>query len=116
MRVVHEIESKFVPSPVLVRPIAKCVEALKRSDAWVKDAAAALALDILEAVARETGDDVDALFGEEVSRVFLAWLLEDGEIAAVQNAASKGACAFDECAEIRMHFRGAAGDVERRDL
>jgi hypothetical protein len=88
---------------------------LQRPDAPVEDAAAALPVDVLGAVAGQARDDVDLLCGEELGGVLLARLLEDGQVAAVEDAAASLAGSADEVTEAVVELGGAAGQVEGRD-
>src|SRR5262249_6948597 len=75
---------------------AEGVQPPQRRDAAREDAAAALRVDVLGAVAGQRGDDAHALRGEELRAVLLAGELEHGEVAAVDDASAEPTRAGDE--------------------
>src|SRR6267142_2364045 len=108
LRVVDQVQRE----PVAV---AEPVQLAQRGDAALVDPRPALAIDQLERVARQRGDDLDPLARQELGQITLPGLLQDGEVAAVDDLLAQPPRARHETAELRMQLRGAARDVERRD-
>ena len=91
------------------------MSARKPADRAVEHALAALALDIVLQIARHRGHHLDAVRRQEIGEVFLARLLQDGEIAAVHHLHAARARRRHQPAEMRVELGRAAGDVERLD-
>src|SRR5437870_3577551 len=107
--VIDEVQYKIVA-------VAQRVQLAQRRDAALVDAAAALAIDQLGRIAGQRRDDLDARSGEEAREVRLSRLLQDGEVAAVDDMFAKPARARHEAAELGMQLRRAARDIQRLDL
>ena len=69
-------------------------------------------VDVLFEVARERGDDLDAVRGQEFGKIFEAGFVKDGEVVAVDAAEIQFRGEFDEGAEVGVEFGCAAGDVD----
>ena len=109
LRVVHEVEREPAPG----HAVAERVQRAQRGDAALVDAGTALAIDELTRIAGQRRDDLHPLGGEELRESFLSGLLEDGEVAPVDDVSAERAGTRDEAAELRMQLGRAAGDVER---
>src|SRR5262245_14212956 len=81
LRVVDEVELE----PRAGFAVAERAEAVQRGDAALEDAAAALRVDVLGAVAGKRGDDAHPVRGEELRGVLLARELEYRQVAAVDD-------------------------------
>ncbi len=93
--------------------VAERVELLERRDALVEHPLAALAIDVVDRVARQRGDDLDALAGEELREVLLAGLEQDRQVAAVDHLDVEAARLGYQPAEPFVQLRRAAREVER---
>lgn len=87
------------------------VELLEGGDGFIKDAVAALGVDVFCGVAGKGGDDFDLVFGEEFGEVAVFFCLDDGEVVAVDDVGADGAGGFYEVVKKFRNFWGSAGDV-----
>ena len=108
LRVVDEIEHQR-----RIARIAERVERLQRRDALVEHAVAALPVDVGQRVAGQRRDDLDLLVAQEFRQTFLPRLEQDRQVAAIDHAYVERARGCHEPSEVRVQFRGAAGQVER---
>ena len=95
--------------------VPESIQFAKRFERTLEDAVATLFVDIGFEVARERGDDLDVVFGEEGGEIGVAGRDEDREVAAVDDAAAERAGPGDKPTERGVHLGSAAGDVERAD-
>ncbi len=98
-----------------IAPVAERIELLQAADRSVEHAFAALSLDIVLEIARHRGHHLHLMRAEEFRKVFLARLLQDGEVATVHHLGAELARRGHHAAEMRVEFGRAAGDVERGD-
>lgn len=106
--IIDEVEGKFA-----LATIAESIELAKGPDAFLVNAGATLAGDVLWEVAREGGDDLNMVIGEEAREIFEAGFFEYGEVVTVDNAGADGPGGLDEEAEVLAEFGRPAGDVHR---
>ena len=66
-------------------PVAQGVETLQATDAGVEGALATLTVDVVLQVAGHRGDHFDAMRGQELRQPLLTGLLEDRQVAAVDD-------------------------------
>jgi len=107
--VVDEVELEF-----WVDAVAEFVELLKGGDGAVKDAVAALFVDVVWGVTGHGGDTDDFMLSMEFGDPFVAGFFDDGGVESGHDFTRlvEGANAFDELAEVRVHFGGATGEVD----
>src|SRR5438094_8514740 len=110
LRVVDKIENQLV-----IRTVTEGIQPLESADALVVHAFAALAVDQLLGVARQGRDHLDLPGGEELCEVRLARLLEDRQVAAVDDLHSQLPRAHHQLPEMGIQLRGSAGDVKDPD-
>src|SRR4029077_2116333 len=110
LRIVNKVEYERWMTSIVER-----VQAPEAADRTVEDTLAALPFDIVLQIAWHRGNDLDALACQKFCGVFLARLLQNGEIAAVNDFDAESACFVLRPAKIRIKLRSAAGNVESRD-
>src|SRR5450631_3658134 len=108
LRIVDEVKRKLRIAAETER-----VELLQSADRTVEHALAALAFHIVLQIAGHRGHHLDAVRRQKFGEIFLAWLLQDGEVATVHYLDAELARRRHQTAKIRIELGRAAGDVER---
>ena len=88
------------------------VEPLERVDAARKRTATPLAVDVVLPIARQAGDNLDALSRKELRQVLVARFEEHRQVAAVDDLASHPTGFGHQQPEARVHLRGAPRQIE----
>ena len=113
VRVVDEVELKLG-----IDAVAEFIKLLERGDGTFENVVTTLLVDVFRGVARHGGDAGDLMLGVELRDPLVAGLLDDGGVEPSHHFARlvKVAHAFDEFAEVGVHFGGAASEVEDGDV
>ena len=93
--------------------VAQCIQLLQRDDAVCEHALTALLVDVARRVARQGCDHIDAVVGEKCGGVFLSWLEQHSQVAAVDDFQAACAPRQRDLAEMWIEFRRAAGEIQR---
>src|SRR3569832_427127 len=109
LRVVHQVQHETA----VFSAIAQCIERAQPVKACIEYTLAALTVDVLLQITRQRGRDLHLLNRQEFSEVFLPWLGEYSEIAAVDDMSAFVTRGAHELAKVRIEFGRAARDVER---
>ena len=101
-----------------VPAVAQGVELLECLDGGIKDAFAALFIDVAGAVAGHGGDDGDAVTGVVFGNPLVAGLVDNGGVEPGHDLAwlFERSDAVHESTKAGDHFGGAAGEVEGGDI
>ncbi len=112
-RIVNEVERQE-----RIAPVAEAVEELQRPDARVEHAVAALGVHVFRRITGHGGDDLHAVFGQELGHAVEGGFEQDRQVAAVHDVPARGhgGQPFHEVAEIGDHLRRAAGQVDHGDV
>src|SRR4051812_5516178 len=94
--------------------ITQFVEASKSAQRTFEHSLATLAIHVVFEIARHGCGDLDLLAGKELGEILLSGHFEDRQIAAIHHLHVHLARGAHQLAEVRIEFRRAAGDVERR--
>ena len=111
--IVDKIEPEF-----RVDTVAQLVELLESGDGAVKNIVATLLIDVVGRVAGHGGDTDDLVLGVEFGDPLITGLLNDSGIEAGHHGAGlvEIAHALDELAEVRVHLRSSACQVQGRNV
>ena len=111
LRVVDEVEHEAGAG----LRVAERIELLQGGDALVEHTLAALAVDVLDRVARHRGDHLDALRSEKFGQPMLARLEKDRQVATVDHVHAGITGGHHQAAEMLVQLGCTAGEVERFD-
>src|SRR5918992_155678 len=92
--------------------VAQIVQPLKRADAFLEDAAAALPIDIVFEKKRQGGRDLDPLLRQKLGQRLLTRLPQDGQIAAIDHVNTEPVCLADEITEMGVQLRRTTGYIQ----
>ena len=107
IRVVNKIELQ-----PWIDAITEGVKCLQGRDAVPKHALAALLLYILLGVTWQGGGNSDTFAGQKFGHVFVSFLTQDCQVAAIDDLRAGGPGGAHQVFEMGVHLRGAAGQVE----
>ena len=103
------------PQTAICFAVPKLVENPQRVDRTLKDPIPALSIAVVFQVTGQRRDHFDLVVGQELGEIAIAVGDQDGQVAAIDDAPVEGVRLLHKPAEVRIHFRSTAGDVERRD-
>ena len=111
--IVNQIQAKLDPATV-----ANLVEKLKRTDACVEHAFAALRIDVGGFIAWHRGNNFHAMCAKELAQPFVAIFKEDRQITSINDGfdVRDFSDAFNQIAKIGNHLRRSPGEIDRRNI
>lgn len=109
-RVVNQIQYQI--RALSLSSIPQIVELAQGADARVEDPLAPLSIDILLEITGKGGDDLHLLGGEKFGQSILGRLVENREIATVDDPQLAATGLGDQATEIAIDLRRATGKVE----
>ena len=111
--IVNQIQAEIRPASV-----ANLVKKLKRTDACVKHALAALGIDVGGFIAWHRGHNFHAMCTKKIAQPFVAIFKEDRQITSINDGfdVRDFSDASDQVAKIRNHLRRSPGEIDRGDI
>ena len=112
LRVVDQVEDQAASRLA----IAQRIQPPEPLEAGLENAFAALLFNVLFQVARQGGDDFDAMGREKHRQIVVAGFLQYGQVAAVDHAQPARARGNDQAAEIAVQLGCPPGEIDGGDL
>src|SRR3972149_6320521 len=112
LRVIDQVQDQAAVGA----PVAQRIQPSEPFEARLESARAALLVDVFLQVARQGGDDFDAMHGQKRRQVFMTGFLQYGQVAAVDHAQSARARGNDQSLEIAVQLGRTPGEIDGADL